>query len=247
MSAMLLRIIACGAMLIDHIGFQYGITLFRLIGRVAFPVYVYLICNGYRHTANPWRYALRLALFAVISQVPYSLFCYNSLLVPNGNVFVTLLFCLICVWTFDKMLKNRYLRWVAFLPTLLICMLYHFGIVDSDYGIRGILYALVFFFLNKEKKSHRICMAAGMLFAIYYEYIFACLGYLFLPDTHAAWPTLSDWSLCQITSLLALPLIFRYNGQKGQMPRNPAAAKLVQYGFYVFYPLHQMFLWLIRG
>ena len=65
MSALVLRCIACIAMLFDHIGFQYNILPFRIVGRIAFPIFVYLICNGYRHTSDRGKYALRLGFFAL--------------------------------------------------------------------------------------------------------------------------------------------------------------------------------------
>ena len=100
MSALTLRILACLFMLLDHIGYSLGgshplYLPLRCIGRLAFPIFVFLVVNGFRHTSNRPRYALRLALFAVISQVPFALFCGQKTYFSNGNVFVTLLICLL--------------------------------------------------------------------------------------------------------------------------------------------------------
>lgn len=73
MSALALRLIACLAMLIDHIGYAWGISELRYIGRIAFPIFAFLIVNGYRHTRSVQKYMLRLAVFAVISEVPCDL------------------------------------------------------------------------------------------------------------------------------------------------------------------------------
>ena len=242
MSALLLRLIACLAMLIDHIGFQYNIHLFRCIGRIAFPIFVFLLCNGYRHTSSRLRYALRLGIFALISQVPFSLFCYNSLWHSKGNVFVTLFLSLVCIWTADRLLRSKNLRLLAFLPTLAICGLYYFGSLDSDYGIRGILFALTFWFFGKQESKKPGCILAGMLMAIYYPFLLQCARWAL----GGAVPVLSSWVLTQIYSLLALPLILLYNGRKGNAPASPALAKLSQLGFYIFYPAHMLVLWLIR-
>ena len=71
---MALRIIACVSMLLDHIGFAFNINILRIIGRLAFPLYVYLLYNGYKHTSNRFLYAVRLGVFAAVSQIPFSLF-----------------------------------------------------------------------------------------------------------------------------------------------------------------------------
>ena len=59
-------------------------------------------------------------------------------------------------------------------------------------------------------------------------------------------PQVDSWDLFQIYGVLALLFIFLYNGKKGAYPTKALPAKLVQYGFYMFYPLHQLVLWLIR-
>ena len=242
MSALLLRLIACLAMLIDHIGFQYNIHLFRCIGRIAFPIFVFLLCNGYRHTSSRLRYALRLGIFALISQVPFSLFCYNSLWHSNGNVFVTLFLSLVCIWTADRLLRSKNLKLLAFLPTLLICGFYYFGVLASDYGIRGILFALTFWFFGKQEGKKPGCILAGMLLAIYYPFLLQCVRWAL----GGAAPVLSSWEVTQIYSLLAIALILLYNGKKGSTPGSPVLAKLTQLSFYIFYPAHMLILWLIR-
>ncbi len=242
MSALLLRLIACLTMVIDHIGFQYNIYLFRCIGRIAFPIFVYLLCNGYRYTTSRLRYALRLGISALISQVPFSLFCYNTLWHSHGNVFVTLLLSLLCIWSADSLLQKKNLRILAFLPTLIICVLYYFGVLDSDYGIRGILFALLFYFVGNKDERKPGLLELGMLLSIYYPFLLDCGRWLLGGST----PILSSWDMTQVYSLCALPLIMLYNGQKGCTPVSPVLAKLTQLGFYAFYPAHMLILWLIR-
>lgn len=244
MSALVLKIIACATMLVDHIGYAYGITVFRTIGRLAFPIFLYLIYNGYRHTKSPLRYALRLGLFAIISQVPFTIFCYNSLWHYNGNVFFTLLAALLCIWAADVMRKNKYLRFVFYLPALAVFSLYHFGIIHSDYGAKAILMAMVFFLFGGRKLWKMAATAALFLIAVYYQPI---LDYLLglLRNPGSARFLLSSWDKTQIYSALALIPIFCYNGKKGAAPKNPIGAKTLQWGFYLFYPVHLLLLWLI--
>lgn len=248
MSALALRSIACIAMLIDHIGYMFSFMPFRMIGRIAFPIFLYLILNGYRHTSSRLRYALRLGLFALLSQIPFTLFCYGRLWYPKGNVFFTLLMALLCIWSADAMGKHRLLRWVSLLPSIVVALLYHRGIMDSDYGARAILLAMVFYLFDGKGVAGRVLMVLGMLCSVQYVFLLsACkqLGY-FLLGMQAHIPTIDRWALVQSWSLAALPLIFAYNGKKGRLPERKLPAKLIQYGFYVFYPAHQLVLWAVE-
>ena len=74
MNAFKLKIIALAAMVIDHIGAafpQYTPLEFRVIGRLTFPIFVYLLAEGFRHTRNPKKFLLRLLAFAVVSEPFY--------------------------------------------------------------------------------------------------------------------------------------------------------------------------------
>ena len=243
MSALMLRLIACGAMLLDHIGFVCGCGVLRTVGRFAFPIFVYLIYNGYRHTSSPAKYALRLGIFALISQIPFSLFCHYASYFQNGNVFVTLLLALLCVWSADVLKKNRVTKWFCLLPAAVVFGLYYFEIIKSDYGAKGVLMSMVFWALNGKALWKRLVTCVLVLCVVYYLPILDCVlalirgnGFLF---------SLTSWEKTHVWSLLALPLIFAYNGQKGKMPGGKVGAKIAQYGFYAFYPVHMLLLWLI--
>lgn len=244
MSALILRIIACVAMLLDHIGFCNGNMLLRAVGRIAFPIFVYLICNGFRHTSCRWRYALRLGLFALISQIPFSLFCTNSLTYMNGNVFVTLLVALLCVWGTDALRGNRIGRWFCWLPAVAGCILYQQGILASDYNARGIVLAMIFYLFDGKAAWKRVVVCAGCTVAVFYEQL--VLAAVYLLHGRLYMPYLSQWDWWQLFSLCALPLIFLYNGKKGPAPASKPISKLVQLSFYLFYPAHMLVLWLLR-
>lgn len=245
MSALLLKIIACVAMLLDHIGYIQNNLVLRAIGRIAFPIFVYLICNGFRHTSCRWRYALRLAIFAVFSQIPFSLLCSNSLTYPTGNVFFTLLAALLCIWATDILRNNQVGKWLCWLPLVAFCVLYKLGYLRSDYGARGIVLAMVFYLFDGKRWWQRLIVAAGCLITVFYNQLTTFAMTLVLERTLAL-PTLSQWDLWQLFSLAALPLIFLYNGKKGPQASNKALAKLTQLGFYLFYPLHMLVLWLLN-
>lgn len=241
MSALALKILACVSMLLDHIGFFWNIHSLRVIGRIAFPIFVYMIYNGYRHTSNKGKYALRLAIFAVGTQIPFNLFVYGQLFYNNGNVFFTLLAALLCLWSVDAMLQHRLLRWFSLLPTLTACFLYYKEIIISDYGAVGILMILVFYFCDREGVRWKLLTVIGFYCAIYYTEL---VGILLAVVRNTSLPSLGAWEQTQAYAGFALPFIFAYNGQKGTIG-GKSGGKVLQYGFYLFYPLHMVVLYFL--
>lgn len=243
MSALVLKIIACVAMLLDHIGFFWNIDPLRIIGRLAFPIFVYMIYNGYRHTSNKGKYALRLAIFAVGTQIPFNLFVYGQLFYNNGNVFFTLLAALLCLWSVDAMKDRKVLRWFCLLPTAAVCLLYYKGIMVSDYGAVGVIMILVFYFCDRPGVLWRVLTVIGFYCAIYYGELLK----IFLSIIRSTpLPALSAWRQTQAYAGFALPLIFAYNGEKGSIGGR-TGGKALQYGFYLFYPLHMVVLYFIKS
>ncbi len=243
MSALALRILACLCMLLDHLGYCIPrLRALRYIGRLAFPLFVFLMVNGYTHTSSRLRYALRFGLFALLSQVPFTLFCGYGSYFEKWNVFFTLLCGLLTLWATDTLLKNKITRWFSFVPGLFMAGLFYCGILSADYGLKGILLALVFRYLL----SYRLLTVLGSFVAIYFPQLLAlgialvklCLG------QEAVFSRPDVWNQTQIFSLLALVFIFLYNGKKGPAPASLPGKKALQWGFYLFYPLHLLLLYL---
>ncbi len=256
MSALALRIIACVCMLLDHIGYCFAgrwpfLEPLRWIGRIAFPLYVFLIVNGFRHTSNRLRYALRLMIFAVISQIPFALLTHPANMLGKLNVFVTLLLALLTVWATDEMRKRRYTKFLCFLPTLAVYLFYYFGLIASDYGMKGIFLAMVFYLFD----GNRLLTAFGMLVSFYHRFVLhypICVAVFLLRRmqgrAYAIKPPspVSTAEIIQLFCLLSLVFIFLYNGKKGRTPTSKAGAKALQLGFYLFYPVHMLLLFAIR-
>lgn len=256
MSALTLRIIACICMLLDHIGYCFAgrypfLTPLRWIGRIAFPLYVFLIVNGFRHTSNRPRYALRLLIFAVISQVPFALMTHPKNMLGTLNVFVTLLLALLTVWATDEMRKRRFTKYLCFLPTIAVYFLYYFGLIRSDYGAKGVLLAMTFYLFE----GNIVLTAIGMLVSIYHAYVlhYPISAAFFLVQrlrgrayTIAPLTVPNGWQMAQLFCLVSLVFILLYNGKKGKTPSSKAGAKAVQLGFYLFYPAHMLLLYALR-
>jgi len=136
-----LKILAIFLMTIDHIGYVLfpDIVLLRIIGRLSFPIFVFLIIEGYKHTSNYKNFLTRLVLFALIIEIPNFIFNYSS----SMNIFFTLATGLITV----KILDIRKSRWL--IPFIMvITSLLHF-----DYSTYGVLLFILFFHLQKFEFS----------------------------------------------------------------------------------------------
>lgn len=154
-----LKKIAIITMLIDHIGacvFERGFLLveeirnddalfemlrdtdriLRLIGRVSFPIFCFLLTEGFLHTHDRKKYALRLFLFALVSEIPFDLAIQNRFFDPaHQNVFFTLLIGLLAMMLCDYFGQKK--KHAAQLFSLLgALLLAHF--LHTDYSYRGI-------------------------------------------------------------------------------------------------------------
>ncbi len=112
MSAFTLKLIACISMVFDHCGaylFPEAVWM-RYVGRFSFPIYAFLLTEGFRHTRNIKKYLFRLLLFALVSEIPYDLLGHDTFFYPGSqNAFFTLfsglLMLYIMEWTNSTALK----------------------------------------------------------------------------------------------------------------------------------------------
>ena len=132
-----LKLIAICTMFIDHLGYTLfpGDLWLRCVGRVAFPIFCFLIAEGCVYTHDRRKYALRLLAFALLSEIPFNLM--NSGAVWDSyhqNVLWTLLTGALVCWLLDWALKNR--RALAFVLTALVMAAAFFLLerLNTDYG-----------------------------------------------------------------------------------------------------------------
>ena len=232
LSAMTLKYIAMATMLVDHMGYVLfpWILWLRCVGRIAFPIFAFQIAEGCIRTHDRRRYALRLLLFALLSEVPFDLMYGGTWFYPvHQNVIWTLLLGLLGVHLMETVRKKQKL-WVS-LPVCAAvaaagALLGTLGM--TDYYGAGVLTVFIFYFFHGRKWW---CLL-GQLAALYWVNV-ELLGGLMYPIQLFG----MDFELCQQgLALLALVPIWLYRGRQGYH------SKPFQYACYAFYPVHMLLL-----
>ena len=152
-----LKWIAIITMLIDHVGAilfptQIG---FRIIGRFSFPIFCFLLVEGFHHTRNVKKYMVRLGLFALISEIPYDLaFRHVFLEFQRQNVFFTLLLGMVLMYMLQR--TNRiYIKGCYILLSMWFAL-----VAGMSYDYRGILLILIYYTCRKNITAKIVCGAA---------------------------------------------------------------------------------------
>ncbi|MBQ9608859.1 MAG: conjugal transfer protein TraX [Lachnospiraceae bacterium] len=246
MTTFVLKLIAIITMTIDHIGASIGLTyvngnlylsglipkniyfLCRAIGRIAFPIFCYLIVEGYYHTRNIRKYALRLFIFALISQVPFSLAFFKTPFDFDTNVYFTLFFGLICVYLADyekkqyaeykeggdkSILRSCICAYFAILIIMIISVILH-----TDYSAYGIMLILLFYYFRIE---YPLSSREDLIKFIKLFISIAIFTFIFS-------------NTFELLGLLSLIPIAFHNHKKGPS---------MKYVFYAYYPVHLLILY----
>lgn len=139
MSMFILKLIAIITMTIDHVGLLIfpGQIIFRIVGRLAFVLFAFLIVNGYQYTKNSTKYLLRLLFMAFFCQIPDMLQVINY----GGNIFFTLSLGLSIIMLIDSHKISNYCY--AFFLVLLS------AIIEIDYGMYGVLIIIGFYIATR--------------------------------------------------------------------------------------------------
>lgn len=140
-----LKWIAIITMVIDHVGavlFPHQM-IFRIIGRISFPIFCFLLVEGFFHTSNVKKYTVRLGVFALLSEIPYDLAFRGSFVdIHKQNVFFALLIGLVMMYaityTNNMTVKVIYLVLAMWAARMIAC----------DYGYKGILLIAVYYFFR---------------------------------------------------------------------------------------------------
>ncbi len=179
-------------MLIDHIGavlFPEMIFL-RVIGRIAFPIFCFLLVEGFFHTGNIKKYLIRLALFAIIAEIPFDMTFFGELIYwQHQNVFITLFIGLGTIALYERLQYNRIWAAIPMLPLAMVLNTW----LKADYGFYGVAMIVIFYFLHDKKPYHVATVAA-------FNLLFVVIG---------------SMSFLQFYAVIALVFIWFYNGERG--------------------------------
>ncbi len=220
-----LKLIAICTMLIDHMGYTLfpGVMWLRCVGRVAFPIFCFLIAEGCVYTHDRKKYAARLLVFALLSEIPYNLMNSGMIWDPyDQNVLWTLLLGALVCWLMDWALKKCTPLSFVLTGAVMLAAYWLLEIGNTDYGGWGMLLVAAFYGVHRAPSGAVVKMIA-QAFGLAFFSIGVMGGYLSI----------------ELWSLAALVPIWLYNGQRG------FSNKAVQYGFYAFYPVHILALSLI--
>ena len=230
-----LHLMAMVFMLCDHLWgtIVSGNDWLTCIGRLTFPLYAFMIVEGYFHTKNLKNYAGRLLLFAVLSEIPFNLAMGSRLFYPiHQNVLWSFLISIGLIHWNEKM-KGKQIWKQIFVAAASICIGTLAGILTFvDFYQAGILTVLAFYFFRGKKWWCYLCQLI-CLWYINFEllgglvYEFNLFGQVF---SFAR----------QGLALLALVPIWMYRGKQG--PHGCA----LQYAYYAFYPVHLLILGLLK-
>lgn len=207
-----LKILALIAMTCDHVGLQLlpRLDILRIIGRLALPIYAYMIAEGWHYTRDRKKYLLRLVSLAAVCQAVY--------FVAMGSLYqcimVTFSLSVCVIWLFERALeKSTLLRLaLAALGAAAVCFLCE-GLPEMlpnkdfaiDYGFCGVLLP-VFAYFGKDLRQKVLLMGLGLIFLAL------------------------DFGGNQWLALAALPLLALYNGRRGK--------RKIGTFFYLYYPAH---------
>ena len=219
-------------MLLDHISYVFSKVLqnyswgfalcfvFRFFGRITAPVMCWFLVQGFVHTSSRKNYAIRLLIFTLVAQIPYSLVRTDVSIMAGLSVIYTLLvsFLMLCV------LESKLEKFPKLVIVIVLIALSIFG----DWAFFAPLMVLFFYYFRDDRKRLLIFYSLASALLVITDVTLLIIQ-------HYYWYQ----ELWQLGMFLFIPLLLLYNGEPGS--RHP----FHKWFFYVFYPAHLLVLWLI--
>jgi len=219
-------------MLIDHIGARVitGVPELRIIGRMAFPLYAWCLVVGSVKTSNPWKYAFRLLVMAVVSQPLYMMALQHK--ITDLNILFTLFLALMAIVGIQK----QFCFSQFWAPALCYAAL---AFLNVDYGWKGITFILLLYAVRNTRMG---LIAAYMAFALFWGSSSSSVNTLFgMQLTFLKWPGVDGLlkALFRLQGMvwLSLPLIAIPMHSDFRMPK---------WLGYALYPMHLVLLIILR-
>lgn len=222
--------IAIAAMTLDHLtwavfpGTQavWYVFLLHIIGRLTAPIMWFFIAEGCYYTHDMAKYIKRLFLFAILSHFAYD-FAFGIPFLPlstgvfnQTSVLWSLAWAVVLIWICNQ---DRIAQWIKIISIFVICLLSF----PSDWSSIAVMCP---FFLYAHRDNFKLQARDIVL----WTFIYATVFFLFLDKLYG---------LLQMFTFLSIPVLARYNGQRGTW-------RGMKWFFYVYYPLHLVVIGLIR-
>ncbi len=227
-----LKLIGAAFMVCDHIGMMLlpEVIILRILGRIAFPIFAFLIAEGCRYTKNKLRYFLTLFLCGAVCQTVF--YFYGGSL--EMCVFVTFSLSVLNIYAL-QLFKNtlcsaaspikKILSVLPFITALCVTWVLNI-ILDIDYGFFGCILPVFAAILHTPKSSST--RAFQILDKIPFHALMTAIGMI---------PLAVERGGIQIFALLAVPFLLLYSGKRGKLK--------MKYFFYIFYPAHLVIIELV--
>ncbi len=229
-----LKILAVVFMILDHtrVAVVDGNMWMNYIGRLSFPIFAFLISEGFIHTSNFKKYLLRLTAFAVISEIPFNVFCSSKTFFPQyQNVLFAFVLSVLALVLIDFAKKEPTLPKVAGAGLGTVIIVFLAEIIKVDYGGAGVVIVIAFYLFR------------NFPFAFLAQFITVFLVFILFYPGRPVFFKIQDLIFCipvQSFALFSFIPIWLYNGKKG------GGGKFLQYGTYGFYPVHIAILCVVR-
>jgi hypothetical protein len=229
----MLKIIAALSMLCDHIGYMLfpKVTILRIIGRIAFPIFAFMVAEGCRYTRNRLRHFLSIFILGVVMQVVMTLAGEGDVM----NIFLTFSLSILLVYALDEIKKMIFVKKSRLYLILLSLIGFVFACIlacecaeklNMDYGTFGCL-APLFASLFFCRDGYPSILKKLDILPVH----------ILTTYTVLIWHALDSGGV-QIYVLLAIPLLLLYSGKRGKAN--------LKYFFYAFYPAHMVIIYFIK-
>ena len=205
----------------------------RVIGRIAFPLFCFLLIHGFMHTHSRLKYVGNLLLFALLSELPFDFLFYDGIDFAHQNVFWTLLIGLLMIWALEAVNQTNIkmiLKCAASLPVIAAGIKMSM-VLNTDYAWTGVLLILGLYLFRKKKGLQ--CTIPFVVFFIARVFRNVELGYYSFGIQVIRETFKLYWSI-----VISAFMILRCNEKR--------YIRKGKYFFYAFYPVHISILYLIR-
>ncbi len=231
LSGNVLKLFAAVCMVIDHVGLMFfpNLVIFRVIGRLAFPIFAFMISEGARYTKNKIRYFIFMFSIAAVCQIVYYFFDNGSLYMC---ILVTFSLSILLIYALNYMKRAVFSQNINTTERVFSLLLFLFSVtavyiltlfIEIDYGFNGILIPLFASLLDFRGIEAPECVKKLDCLPVRV----ASLGFGVLMFSVIK-------GGIQYFSLLALIPLLLYSGKRGKYK--------MKYFFYIFYPLHLVLL-----